>query len=146
MRYLSEIAAEVLMRAMKVAQVHHLRERRGWSVIVRVSSDELAHLAESLLAAQREVLRHTRALSGTVPLRFREKKQGFCISIGFVENGYQACWDAVKTGQCCRGQACRWEHPRSIRHLFVAVKLASGGASLQGGEGGQESEEAEVTG
>jgi len=146
MSYLAEIAAEAMKRAAKDAHIHHHRERRGWAVIARVSADELAHLAEPLTTARREVLHHIRALSGIVPLRYREKTQGFCISIGFVENKYQACWDATKTGQCCRGQTCRWEHPRNIRHLFVVMKLASSGASLQGGEGRQESEEAEVTG
>uniref|UniRef100_A0A7S4SLR3 C3H1-type domain-containing protein n=2 Tax=Alexandrium monilatum TaxID=311494 RepID=A0A7S4SLR3_9DINO len=147
MNYLAKIAAEAMKRAAKDAHVHHHRERRGWSVVVRVSADELAHLAEPLLVARREVLRHTRALAGTVPLRFREKTQGFCISIGFVDDRkYQVCWDAAETGHCCRGQTCRWEHPRNIQHLFVAVKLACSGACLQGGEGGQESEQAEVTG
>mmetsp|Transcript_27163 Transcript_27163/g.84490 ORF Transcript_27163/g.84490 Transcript_27163/m.84490 type:complete len:314 (-) Transcript_27163:88-1029(-) len=125
MSYLAEAAAWTVERAAEAAHVHRLRERRGWSVIARVSAADLARCAELLTAARREVLRQTQVLPGTFVMRSREKQQGFCISFGFVDDASKACWDAVQTGQCCRGQACRWEHPRNTRRLFVAVKLAS---------------------
>jgi len=145
MSYLAKTAAWTIENIVKEAHVHRLLERRGWSVIARVSADELVRCAELLLAARHEVLSCTRTLPGTFPVRFREKKQGFCINFGFVENESQACWDVVATGQCCRGKACRWQHPRNNRRLFVAVKLATNGASPQGGEE-QESEEDEAMG
>uniref|UniRef100_A0A7S4SLH6 C3H1-type domain-containing protein n=1 Tax=Alexandrium monilatum TaxID=311494 RepID=A0A7S4SLH6_9DINO len=146
MSYLAEIAAEMLRNTAKDADIHCRRELRGWGVIARVSADELARSAEPLLAARLEVMRHMSATSGTIALRFRVKTQGFRIAVGFVENEYEACWDAMETGQCCRGQTCRREHPRNIQHLFVAMKLRFKGANLQGGEEGQESEEAAVIG
>jgi len=138
--YLAQIAAETIKKTTKDAHIHHHRERRGWSVIARVSREELVRFAEPLLAVRREVFRHMRAFSGIVPLRVREKTQGFSISIGSVYNSFHLCWDAAMTGTCCHGQSCHWEHPRNIRHLFVVVKLANKGASLQGGEEEQESQ------
>uniref|UniRef100_A0A7S4SMF2 C3H1-type domain-containing protein n=1 Tax=Alexandrium monilatum TaxID=311494 RepID=A0A7S4SMF2_9DINO len=145
MSYLAEIAAETIKKTTKVTHIHHHRERRGWSVIARVPSDELVRFAEPLLAARQEVFRHMRVLPGTIPLRVREKMQGFCINLGFVDSPFQLCWDVAKMGKCCRGQSCNLEHPRNIQQLFVVIKGLKG-LSLQGGEEEQESEQGEVIG
>mmetsp|Transcript_65334 Transcript_65334/g.174105 ORF Transcript_65334/g.174105 Transcript_65334/m.174105 type:complete len:314 (-) Transcript_65334:137-1078(-) len=143
--YLAETAAWTIEQAAKGAHVHRLRERRGWSVIARVSESDLWRCGELIAAARHQVMRQTNMLPGMVILRSREKKQGFCVSFGFVDDVSKACWDMVQTGQCCRRHACRWEHPKNTRRLFVAVKLASSEHAAEGeGEESEGEEEATV--
>lgn len=53
---------------------------------------------------------------------FRAKHHGFGGVLGLMNDERQACWDIYENGCCSRGLACRWQHPMSVKRLYVVVR------------------------
>lgn len=86
-------------------------------------------MTESLLIAAKEALLRVGQSDKVFVLGyqgrpFTPQMHGFSAMLTTVEEKTQACWELFKKGFCCRGTACRWQHPAMAYPVNVAVQLS----------------------
>jgi len=108
--------------------VQVVQDRRGWEVYLVVAEKEL-HCAEHLLDAVKSSFREACQVSRCVRLignrnPWRNVRCGFRALIAFMEDETRACQHVYEFGECLNRAHCSYQHPRSIKRFFVAVKSA----------------------
>lgn len=128
-RVVESASASLSLRAGGDVSVQAVQDRRGWSIIVRVPPwMEDAKSSETLLAwTKAAVLNATEQsacvyVMGYLTSPFRAKQNGFGAVLGLMSDEGKACWDVYERGYCHRGLGCRWQHPASVRRLYVVVR------------------------
>jgi len=108
------------------------KKGEGWLIDAVVSGEARCMVVDGVLEVAKAALLQAadQEAPGLWVLGYRGSpfaaiKRGFRVHLGSMADGAQdqACWDLYRLGRCCRGVACRWDHPNFVHKLTVRVHL-----------------------